>query len=274
MNIQNAVSTAVKSQGLNSSFLDVAEELQLAFNVQTKNCVASAKRLAETHFKFAGAIARKYARYYRVEFDDLLQQGAIGLMNAVKGFRPDEFPGVRFATFAMRYIKGEIIQYILDNTRQFRIATTKAHRKLFFNIGRYRKGENLAFTAEQIKMIAEDLNVSEASVRSMEHKLFHADEEIDADEDDFIANQLSCEYSDPARIVEKAQYDERVINKINQVIKQFDDRTQEIIYHRLVAENKKPLRELAEQYNVSNERIRQIELRTVKAIREIVQEAA
>lgn len=255
-------------------FLTLEEEQMHARAVQDNNCPLAARKLVESHFRFVASMARRFAGYYKLDCEDLIQQGCIGLLTAVKKFCPTRYPDIRFVTYAKLHIKSEIVNYVLDNVRSFRMATTKSQRKLFFNIGKYYTGEHRAFTDEQIALIAVDLGVSTSEVRIMESKLRCEDAALDGEEGELILGQLSCNRLDPAHILEEADYEANVLGKIQAAVGALDERSQNVVYHRLVAEEKRGLKLLAQDHGVSAERIRQIENQAVASVRRIIKEAS
>lgn len=259
-----------RTQALAAPFLEREEERQLILNVQLHDCIASAKRLAESHFRFVASVARRFANF-GVDVEDLIQQGCIGLLRAIKAFDINRHDDVRFITYATLYIKAEITNYVLDNVRSYRIATSKAQRKLFFNLNKYRDVNQGQLTPADVKLIAQELKVSENDVMLMEVKLRGADQSID-DEDSLLSLSLSTTKTDPARMVEEEQWEEVMRTRIEQAINSLSERERVVFYHRVVADDKKTLAELAEEQGCSAERVRQVEIRATKKVREFIEQ--
>lgn len=245
----------------------------MILNVQLNDCIASAKMLAESHFRFVASIARRFANF-GVEIEDLIQQGCIGLLRAIKAFDIERHNEVRFITYATMYIKDEISSYVLDNVRSYRIATTKAQRKLFFNLNKYRDVSQGQLTPDDVKLIAHELNVSEQDVRTMEVKLRGTDQSIDDEDNVLLEYSLATRKTDPARMVEEAEWEEVTRERIKEAVDSLSERERDVFYHRVVAEDKKTLAELAEEQGCSAERVRQVEIRATKKVREFIERFA
>jgi len=232
--------------------------------------LAAARELVMSHLRFVVHIARSYAGYGLAEAD-LIQEGNVGLMKAVKRFNPEK--GVRLVSFAVHWIKAEMHEYILRNWRIVKVATTKAQRKLFFNLRSAKK--NLAWLSpEEASAVAEDLGVDVEEVQRMEGRLSSRDLAFDApvgadDEDGWQAPQYYLEdhSADPALAVESSDWQESSEERLHQALAALDERSRDILAQRWLAENKSPLHELAAQYNVSAERIRQLEQGAMKKLR-------
>ena len=253
-----------------AKFISQEEERTLIANVQNNNCMQSAKRLAESHFRYVASVARKFANY-GLEVEDLIQQGIIGLLKSIQMFKLDAPEGVRFITYAALHVKAEIVEYVLDNVRSYRIATTKAQRKLFFNLNKYQSADRVTLSADEVRMIACDLDVTENDVRLMEAKLRNQDQSIDDEDNVLLEHSLVSNRTDPARLVEKEQWEEVTIAKATEAIDSLSERERDVFYHRVVAEDKKTLAKLAEEQGCSVERIRQVEARATKKVREFIQ---
>jgi RNA polymerase sigma-32 factor len=227
-----------------------------------------------SHLRFVLHIARGYAGY-GLPLGDLVQEGNVGLMKAVKRFDPAV--GVRLVSFAVHWIRAEIHEYVLRNWRLVKVATTKAQRKLFFNLRKYKR--NLGWlSAEETKAVARDLGVSEHDVTEMERRLSSRDVSYDpapdASEDEpesySPAAYLQAPDSDPAIAVENAEWDDDVSERVAFAMTQLDERSRAILQARWMDEPKATLHDLADRYGVSAERIRQIEANAIKKLKKIV----
>ncbi len=215
-------------------------------------------------------VARNYMGYGLPQ-PDLIQEGNIGLMKAVKRFDPER--GVRLASFAIHWIKAEIHEYILRNWRLVKVATTKAQRKLFFNLRSMKKTSN-ALTRKEIQEMAKTLNVKESDVVEMEQRLQGGDisfEPTTDDGDEFVAapiTYLADSSEGPAEIVEREQTEGNTSAGLAQALESLDERSRRIIRARWLAENDpKTLHELADEFGVSAERIRQIEVKAMQKMK-------
>jgi RNA polymerase sigma-32 factor len=253
------------------------EEHALATRLRNSDDLEAARQLVLSHLRFVLHIARGYSGY-GLPMGDLVQEGNIGLMKAVKRFDPTV--GVRLVSFAVHWIRAEIHEYVLRNWRLVKIATTKAQRKLFFNLRKYKR--NLGWlTAEETSAVARDLGVSEHDVTEMERRLSSRDVSYDpapdaSDEDDVYspAAYLPAPDADPAIAVERAEWDDDVTDKVADAIAQLDERSQAILRARWVDEHKATLHDLADRFGVSAERIRQIEANAIKKLKKLVVEEA
>jgi RNA polymerase sigma-32 factor len=249
------------------------EELVLANRFHGENDLDAARQLVLSHLRFVLHIARGYAGY-GLPMGDLVQEGNVGLMKAVKRFDPAV--GVRLVSFAVHWIRAEIHEYVLRNWRLVKVATTKAQRKLFFNLRKYKR--NLGWlTAEETKAVARDLGVSEQDVTEMERRLYSRDVSYDPapdadDEEDVYSPSayLPAADADPAIAVERAEWDDDVTDRVAAAMLQLDPRSQAILRARWMDEPKATLHELAEQYGVSAERIRQIEANAIRKLKKLV----
>jgi RNA polymerase sigma-32 factor len=249
------------------------DELALATRFRTDNDLEAARQLVLAHLRFVLHIARGYSGY-GLPMGDIVQEGNVGLMKAVKRFDPTV--GVRLVSFAVHWIRAEIHEYVLRNWRLVKVATTKAQRKLFFNLRKYKR--NLGWlSAEETKAVARDLGVSEHDVTEMERRLYSRDVSYDPapdadDEDDVYspAAYLPAADADPAVAVERAEWDDDVTDKVAAAVAQLDARSQAILRARWMDEPKATLHELADQYGVSAERIRQIEANAIKKLKKMV----
>ncbi len=237
------------------------EEARLATRFRRDNDLEAARVLVLSHLRFVLHIARGYGGY-GLPLGDLVQEGNVGLMKAVKRFDPDQ--GVRMVSFAVHWIRAEIHDYVLRNWRLVKVATTKAQRKLFFNLRRMKK--NLSWLSqEETAAMARDLGVSPAEVTEMEQRLSARDLSFDptpdTDEDDSYGPSLylPAPNADPADVVESSEWDADVSSRLATAVARLDARSQDILKRRWMAEDKATLHELAAEHGVSAERIRQIE---------------
>lgn len=249
--------------------LTPVEEKQLAERYYYDGDVEAARLLVMSHLRFVIHIARSYSGY-GLSQADLIQEGNLGLMKAVKRFDPTK--GVRLVSFAVHWIKAEIHEFVIKNWRIVKVATTKAHRKLFFNLRSLKKSSN-QLTLDEAEAIAKDLGVTVKQVLEMESRLTSYDasfEMQDTDEDDGrYAPQLFLEDAiDPADVVEDADWEENTTTALQTAMQTLDDRSRDIITQRWLADQKSTLHQLAERYNISAERVRQIEKNAMDKIRD------
>lgn len=242
--------------------LTAEEELELAYRLKKDNDLEAAKKLILSHLKLVMKIARSYSGY-NLPHADLVQEGNIGLMKAVKRFDPDR--GVRLVSFAIYWIKAEIQEYVIKNWRLVKTATTKAQRKLFFNLRSLRKTLQ-PLKPEDIKSIAEELKVKEEEVREMEYRLngreIAIDYSDDESEDDHYKpiSYLQDDSLNPSDQLEQDETKENNFSLLRHALKELDDRSRAIVEARWLSSNKsETLHELAAKFDVSAERIRQIE---------------
>ena len=242
--------------------LTAEEELELAYRLKSDNDLEAAKKLILSHLKLVMKIARSYSGY-NLPHADLVQEGNIGLMKAVKRFDPDR--GVRLVSFAIYWIKAEIQEYVIKNWRLVKTATTKAQRKLFFNLRSLRKTLQ-PLKPEDIKSIAEELKVKEEEVKEMEYRLngreIAIDYSDDESEDDHYKpiSYLQDESLSPSDQLEQDEIKENNFSLLRHSLKKLDDRSRVIVEARWLSSNKsETLHELAAKFDVSAERIRQIE---------------
>ncbi|RZF54789.1 RNA polymerase sigma factor RpoH [Acinetobacter halotolerans] len=250
--------------------LTAEQEKELADRYYYDQDLDAAKLLVMSHLRFVVHIARSYAGYGLPQ-GDLIQEGNLGLMKAVKRFDPNM--GVRLVSFAVHWIKAEIHEYVIRNWRIVKIATTKAQRKLFFNLRSLKKSSK-KLTLEEAKAIARDLNVTAEQVIEMEGRLtaYDAAFEAQGDDDDdtpHTAPALYLEDSryDPARLVEEEDYEQQSTAALHEAMDQLDDRSRNILQRRWLDDDKSTLHELAAEYNVSAERIRQLEKNAMEKIK-------
>ena len=249
------------------------EELVLANRFHGENDLEAARQLVLSHLRFVMHIARGYAGY-GLPISDIVQEGNVGLMKAVKRFDPAV--GVRLVSFAVHWIRAEIHEYVLRNWRLVKVATTKAQRKLFFNLRKYKR--NLGWlSAEETRAVARDLGVTEHDVTEMERRLYSRDvsfdpaPDTDAEEDVYSPSAyLPAADADPAIAVERAEWDDDVTGKVADAMSRLDARSQAILRARWMDEPKATLHDLADRYGVSAERIRQIEANAIKKLKKMV----
>ncbi len=250
--------------------LSVEDEQTLARRLRDHNDLDAARQMVLSHLRFVVHVARGYAGY-GLQLADLIQEGNIGLMKAVKRFDPDQ--GVRLVSFAVHWIRAEIHEFILRNWRIVKIATTKAQRKLFFNLRRSKKRLGW-MNADEVRLVAKDLGVPEATVVEMEARLNGQDVGFDAPADsDDDARPAPVAYlvdssASPYDHLANADEGERQIEILKSGLARLDPRSRDIIRRRWLDEGSKvTLQELADEYGVSAERIRQIEANAMKKVR-------
>lgn len=256
--------------------LSAEEEQRLAGDLYYNGNLEAARQLVMSHLRFVVHIARSY-NGYGLPLGDLIQEGNVGLMKAVKRFNPER--GVRLVSFAVHWIKAEIHEFILRNWRIVKVATTKAQRKLFFNLRGAKK--RLAWLSnDEAKAVAEDLGVEVKHVREMEGRLSSYDAGFDAgDEDDddshYVApvHYLEDKRYDPATQLEDSNWEENSVNNLENAIETLDDRSRAILQRRWLSDNKATLHELAAEYGVSAERIRQLEKNAMKKVKTAIMAA-
>ncbi len=250
--------------------LGVEEERRLAERLYFKDDLDAARSLVLAHLRFVVHIARSYTGY-GLPLADLIQEGNVGLMKAVKRFDPSK--GVRLVSFAVHWIKAEIHEYVIKNWRIVKVATTKAQRKLFFNL-RGQKKRLARLTLEEAQRVADDLGVTAEQVKEMEGRLGAYDASFDGptsdDEDNTIpspAAYLRSDNSDPAELIAEQDHQERSSRQLGSAIMALDERSRDILERRWLADQKSTLQELADEYGVSAERIRQLENNALKKLR-------
>jgi RNA polymerase sigma-32 factor len=253
--------------------LTAEQERELAERLVEQDDLAAARQLIMSHLRFVVHVARSYSGYGLPQAD-LIQEGNIGLMKAVRRFDPTM--GVRLVSFAVHWIKAEIHDYVLKNWRMVKIATTKAQRKLFFNL-RKMKSRLGWFTPEEVKTVAETLGVSTADVLEMEARMSSYDQafELSSDDDDNRDNSsyspaqyLQDKRSDLAEEIENEQWEAQTQQRLFAAINTLDERSQDIVRARWLDDNNKTtLQDLADKYQVSAERVRQLEVNAMKKLR-------
>ena len=250
--------------------LSADEEHQLAEALYYEQDLDAARNLVLAHLRFVVHIARSYSGY-GLPLGDLVQEGNVGLMKAVKRFDPTK--GVRLVSFAVHWIKAEIHEYVIKNWRIVKVATTKAQRKLFFNL-RGQKKRLGRLTMEEAQRVANDLGVTADQVKEMEGRLGAYDASFDGptndDDDNAVvspAAYLHSDNSDPADLIAEQDQQQRETRQLGSALMALDDRSRDILERRWLADQKSTLQELADEYGVSAERIRQLENNAIKKLR-------
>jgi len=247
------------------------EEISLARRLREQNDLGAAQKLVLSHLRLVVSIARGYLGY-GLPHADLIQEGNIGLMKAVKRFDPDQ--GVRLVSYAMHWIKAEMHEYILKNWRLVKVATTKAQRKLFFNLRSHKEGLD-AMTPAQVDDLAKSLNVKREEVIEMETRLSGRDIALEApsdEEDDKFSpiSYLSSDANEPTKALEAQQYDRMQSEGLEAALQKLDARSRRIVEARWLTNDDgsgATLHELADEFGVSAERIRQIESAALKKMK-------
>ena len=251
--------------------LSAEKERELAEQLREHGDLNAAREMVMSHLRFVVRVARGYSGYGLPQAD-LIQEGNIGLMKAVKRFDPDV--NVRLVSFAVHWIRAEIHEYILKNWRIVKLATTKAQRKLFFNLRKNKKRLGW-FNQGEIDAVAKDLNVSPEIVLEMEKRMSSRDASFDgygdaSDDDDFSptpAGYLQDMSHEPASVVENQDWDTHRTEQLHVALQGLDERSQDILKQRWLTDNKSTLTELADKYNISAERIRQLENNAMKKMK-------
>jgi RNA polymerase sigma-32 factor len=246
------------------------EERSLAVLFRQDGNLEAARQLVVSHLRFVVHIARSYTGY-GLQLGDLIQEGNVGLMKAVKRFDPEV--GVRLVSFAVHWIRAEIHEFVLRNWRVVKVATTKAQRKLFFNLRKAKK--HLGWlSADETRAVAADLGVSPKDVNEMERRLSSRDMSFDpvpdaADEEGTYspAAYLPSPDSDPAIAVEERDWQTASETRLRAAMERLDERSRNILAARWLADDKRTLHDLAQEYGVSAERIRQLEANAIKKLR-------
>ena len=253
--------------------LEEAEEKALAERLKLKNDIAAAQKLIMAHLRFVVKIARGFAGY-GLPMADLIQEGNIGLMKAVKRFNPEV--GVRLVTFAVHWIKAEMHEFIIRNWRIVKIATTKAQRKLFFNLRNAKKRLGW-FSKSEIQDVANELNVKPSEVVEIERRMNAYDAAFDASESDddecntfAPAQYLESTDASPEEIAVEGDWEDQTQTRLKYAIDALDARSQDIINQRWLAEKKATLHDLAAKYAVSAERIRQLEQQAIGKLKNAI----
>ncbi|WP_412972276.1 RNA polymerase sigma factor RpoH [Glaciecola sp. MF2-115] len=250
------------------NMLTADEEKSLAVRLFDDGDLEAARKLVMSHLRFVVHVAKSYAGYGLPQAD-LIQEGNIGLMKAVKRFDPNV--GVRLVSFAVHWIKAEIHEFVLKNWRIVKVATTKAQRKLFFNLRKAKKRLGW-FTHEEVQKVADELGVSTKEVLQMEARMSSQDAAFDLTNDDDESNAfapaqyLEDKTTDVEMDVINDDHDKNASNRLYSAIKTLDARSQHIIETRWLSDNKMTLQDLADEYQVSAERVRQIEKNAMKKL--------
>ena len=256
------------------AILSAEEELELANQYYYEDNLDAARKLVLAHLRFVVHMAKSYSGYGLSEAD-LIQEGNVGLMKAVKRFNPEV--GVRLVSFAVHWIKAEMHEFILRNWRIVKVATTKAQRKLFFNLRGSKKRLGWLSQAEA-EAVAKDLGVPPETVMQMEGRMGAYDASFDgaADADDEESYQTPAQYLedtrfDPARSVEEADYEKSSTDGLYVALEDLDDRSRDILNRRWLSDDKVTLHDLAEEYGISAERIRQLEKNAMNKVKAILE---
>jgi RNA polymerase sigma-32 factor len=249
--------------------LSKEEEVALAIRFRAEGDLDAARQLVLSHLRFVVHIARGYLGY-GLPMGDLVQEGNVGLMKAVKRFNPEV--GVRLVSFAVHWIRAEIHEYVLRNWRLVKVATTKSQRKLFFNLRKMKK--NLAWLTEaETNAVAKDLGVDVRDVREMEQRLSARDMSFDpapeSDEEDMYspAMYLPATNADPAALVESEEWEEDSTDRLRAALERLDQRSRDILKRRWMTDDKATLHELADEYGISAERVRQVEANAITKLK-------
>ena len=249
--------------------LSKEDEVALAVRFRSEADLDAARQLVLSHLRFVVHIARGYLGY-GLPMGDLVQEGNVGLMKAVKRFDPTV--GVRLVSFAVHWIRAEIHEYVLRNWRLVKVATTKSQRKLFFNLRKMKK--NLAWLSEaETAAVARDLGVDVADVREMEQRLsardmsFDPTPESDEEETYSPAMYLPASNADPATEVENEEWEEDSTERLSMALEKLDERSRSILKRRWMTEDKATLHELADEYGISAERVRQVESNAINKLK-------
>ena len=245
------------------------EEHALAVKFKENNDLDAARQLVLSQLRFVVHIARTYSGY-GLPLADIVQEGNVGLMKAVKKFDPEK--GVRLVTYAVHWIRAEIHEFVFDNWKIVKVATTKAQRKLFFKLRNSKKKIGW-LTNDEKNLIANDLGVKTTDVEVMEERLASKDVLFDRPEDDghaYVspAGFLPAPNSDPSKLAEEENWLESNIELLSEAMEKLDNRSKEVLKLRWLTEEKVTLKELAKKFNVSLERVRQIEEQAILDLRE------
>ena len=245
------------------------DEVALAVRFRSEGDLDAARQLVLSHLRFVVHIARGYLGY-GLPMGDLVQEGNVGLMKAVKRFDPNV--GVRLVSFAVHWIRAEIHEYVLRNWRLVKVATTKSQRKLFFNLRKMKK--NLTWLSEaETQAVARDLGVEASDVREMEQRMSARDMSFDpvpeADEEEAYspAMYLPASNADPAVEVEREEWEEDSTDRLSAALGRLDERSRDILKRRWMTDDKATLHELADEYGISAERVRQGEVNAINKLK-------
>ena len=248
--------------------LTAEQEYDLAIELYENGSLSAAKKLVLAHMRFVAFIAHGY-KGYGLENADLIQEGTIGLMKAVKRFNPHK--KVRLSSFAVYWIRAEIHEYIFKNWKIVKVATTKAQRKLFFKLRKAKSNIFQSLTSEQAQVIANDLGVRKKDVIEMESRLELSDVafEVHDDDDSYMPEQyISDSGATPEQLALNDNHQEDQHNKLYQALSSLDERSIDILQSRYLKDEKSTLHTLADKYGVSAERVRQLENKAIKKLKE------
>ena len=274
INLSPSENLGAYMQAVNAApILSVQRERELALRYRNDNDLDAARELVMSHLRYVVKVSRGFMGY-GLPLTDLIQEGSIGLMKAVKRYDPNR--DVRLVSFAVHWIKAEIYDYVLRNWRVVKVATTKAQRKLFFNLRKSRTRLGW-MTDDEVHKLAADLNVEAATVRQMESRLSGTDIAFDAqaerdDEEAFLApaQHLGDSRYDPAIVVDNSEQESRSRRQLAAALSRLDTRSRDIVSRRWLSDAKPTLHELAGEYGVSAERIRQIEKRAMEKMKAVI----
>ena len=243
------------------------QEEELFQRLQNSDDMDAARKLVMSHLRFVVHIAKTY-KGYGLPLLDVIQEGNVGLMKAVKKFDPSK--KVRLLSFAIYWIRAEIHEFVLKNWRIVKVATTKAQRKLFFKL-RSKKTSSSWLSEQETQDIASELNVDSKTVKLMESRLSGTDVAFDpVDEDDNSPASYLTQNTNPLSLLEMQDTDNDNAMKLNVALEKLDDRSKDIISQRFLSDNKPTLDYLSKKYNVSKERIRQIEEKSLATLKETI----
>lgn len=249
----------------NTNFLSKEEELILTENFKEKNDLFSVKKLVDSNLKFIIKVARRYEGY-GLALKDLIQEGVVGFLKSLKKF--DSSKNIRLISFSIYWIKSEIHEYIIRNLRIVRIASTKSQKKLFFNLRKIKKSDWL--NENEIKVIANLLNVQISDIKYMESRLEKKDSSFDIDSnnnfnlnDNFFFHYENDFFFE----LEESNFKSFLFKKLRNALQKLDERSKDILKDRWLLERKKTLKELSKKYNLSQERIRQLEKNALKKVK-------
>lgn len=247
--------------------LNASEERELAERLYYQKDLDAARQLILSSLRYVVPVARSY-KGYGLPLGDIIQEGNIGLMKAVKRFNPEE--GVRLMTFAVHWIRAEINEYVIKNWRIVKTATTKAQRKLFFKLRSSKKSLEW-FGNKDADKLADELGVTRKDVLEMESRMYGKDISVDLPEDDDNQNTtfpvLVSQESDPAQVIEQESQAEYEMHRMQNALATLDDRSRDILQKRWLSEQKVGLKELSKEYGVSIERIRQVEKQALNKLK-------
>ncbi len=253
--------------------LSAEDERELAIRLRDHQDLNAAQQLVLSHLRFVVYVARGYSGY-GLSLADLIQEGNIGLMKAIKRFDPEK--KVRLVSFAVHWVRAEIHEFVLRNWRIVKVATTKAQRKLFFNLRSSKKRLGW-FSHEEVQAVAKDLGVKPETVLQMESRMSGSDMSFDpassSDDDDAMYSPsayLRSNNADPAELAESNDWEQDSNTRLASAMSDLDDRSQDILQRRWLADKKSTLQELANEYGVSAERIRQLEANAMKKMRGVI----